>query len=103
MGKIGAFSGSYALEALNKRAGDNATKAGQDPFWVASTLALVAAALAWFCLPNVGQDTIDEEDVKFREYLTSHGYDTSKMGLQSESSEAIVAGETQVEPQAERV
>jgi hypothetical protein len=103
MGKIGAFSGSYALDSLTKNAGDNAVKAGQDPFWVASTLALVAAALAWFCLPNVGQDTIDEEDVKFREFLISHGYDTTKMGLHSESTEAITAGENALEPQAERV
>ena len=90
MGKIGAFSGSYALDSLQKRAGDNTVKAGQDPFWVASTLALFAGVLAWFCLPNVGQDTIDEEDVKFREYLALHGYDTSKMGLQTTSTEAIV-------------
>ncbi|KAF2416693.1 MFS phospholipid transporter Git1 [Tothia fuscella] len=91
MGKIGAFSGSWALDALQKNAGDNRPiKQGQDPFWVASTLAIFAALLAWFCLPNVGQDTIDEEDVKFREYLVANGYDTSKMGLEpSSSSEAI--------------
>lgn len=93
MGKIGAFAGSYALAALQKRAGSNTVKAGQDPFWVASTLALVAALLAWFCLPNVGQDTIDHEDIKFREYLVANGYDISKMGLQSESNEAIVSQE----------
>jgi hypothetical protein len=96
MGKIGAFSGSYALDSIQKNAGNNAVKAGQDPFWVASTLALFAAVLAWFCLPNIGQDTIDEEDVKFREFLISHGYDTSKMGLQSPSTEAITAGENKL-------
>lgn len=80
-GKIGAFSGSYALAAIQKNAGTDTLKAGQDPFWVASTLALFAAALAWFCLPAVGQDTIDEEDVKFRAYLEENGYDTGKMGL----------------------
>jgi hypothetical protein len=36
-------------------------------------------------LPHIGQDTIDEEDVKFREYLSANGYDTSKMGLESAS------------------
>jgi hypothetical protein len=86
-GKIGAFSGSYALSAIQKNAGSNKLKAGQDPFWVASTLALFAAALAWFCLPAIGQDTIDEEDVKFRVFLEENGYDTSKMGLQAQSSE----------------
>jgi len=93
MGKIGAFSGSYALATLQKNAGTNKVKAGQDPFWVASTLALFAAGVAWFCLPNVGQDTIDEEDIRFREYLMANGYDTSKMGLQGTSTEAIVPRE----------
>jgi hypothetical protein len=96
MGKIGAFSGSYALNSLQQNAGEDLVKAGQDPFWVASTLAVFAGALAWFCLPNVGQDTIDEEDIKFREFLISNGYDTSKMGLQTPSTEAITAGENKV-------
>ena len=56
--------------------------AGRNPFFVASTLAFVAAGLV-LLLPHIGQDTIDQEDVKFREYLTANGYDTSKMGLQS--------------------
>jgi hypothetical protein len=37
-------------------------------------------------LPHIGQDTIDEEDVKFREYLHANGYDTSKMGLEPMST-----------------
>lgn len=91
MGKIGAFAGSYALDALQKNAGESRPiKAGQDPFWVASTLAVFASILAFTCLPEVGQDTIDEEDVKFREYLSANGYDTSKMGLDTSSTEAIV-------------
>ncbi|KAE9964949.1 hypothetical protein BLS_007970 [Venturia inaequalis] len=80
-GKVGAFAGSYALAAIQKRAGADSLKAGQDPFWVASSLALFAAALAWFCLPVVGQDTIGDEDVKFRAYLEANGFDTGKMGL----------------------
>jgi len=92
MGKIGAFSGSYALKSLQLNAGTNLVKAGQDPFWVASTLCIFSAGLAWFCLPNIGQDTIDEEDIKFREYLVNNGYDVTKMGL-GESTEAIVQQE----------
>lgn len=34
-------------------------------------------------LPHIGQDTIDYEDVRFREYLTAHGYDTSQMGIKN--------------------
>ncbi|KAF1937792.1 MFS general substrate transporter [Clathrospora elynae] len=82
VGKIGAFAGSYAVAALRRDAGDDQVAAGRNPFYVASTLAFVAAGLV-FLLPHIGQDTIDEEDVKFREYLTANGYDTSKMGLGS--------------------
>jgi hypothetical protein len=57
---------------------------------VASSLAFVAAGLV-LLLPHIGQDTIDQEDVKFREYLQASGYDTSKMGLQS-VSETISEG-----------
>ena len=82
MGKIGAFAGSYALDALQKAAGDDEIAAGRNPFFVASTLAFVAAGLV-LLLPHIGQDTIDQEDIRFREYLTANGYDTSSMGLKS--------------------
>lgn len=102
MGKIGAFSGGYALTAMQDRYGANGPnpshsdliKAGQLPFWVASSMAIFAALLAFFGLPEVGQNTIDHEDVRFREFLVSHGYDISKMGLEASSStEAIVPAE----------
>lgn len=80
VGKIGAFAGSYALDALQTAAGDDTIAAGRNPFYVASTLAFVAAGLV-LLLPDIGQDTIDHEDVRFREYLTANGYDTGKMGL----------------------
>jgi hypothetical protein len=96
VGKIGAFAGSYALDALQKAAGDDEIAAGRNPFFVASTLAFVAAGLV-LLLPHIGQDTIDAEDINFRAYLSSHGYDTSKMGLGSmteSSSEKNVAMST---------
>ncbi|KAF2801096.1 MFS general substrate transporter [Melanomma pulvis-pyrius CBS 109.77] len=98
IGKIGAFSGSYALDSIQRAAGDDVIAAGRNPFFVASTLAFVAAGLV-FLLPHIGQDTIDTEDVKFREYLAGHGYDTSKMGLGSVASvsEVNVKG-TEKEP-----
>jgi hypothetical protein len=81
-GKIGAFAGSYALDAIQKAAGEDEIAAGRNPFFVASSLAFLAAGLV-LLLPHIGQDTIDHEDVAFREYLTANGYDTSKMGLES--------------------
>ncbi|KAF2621170.1 MFS general substrate transporter [Macroventuria anomochaeta] len=82
VGKIGAFAGSYALDALQTAAGNDKIAAGRNPFFVASALAFLAAGLV-LLLPHIGQDTINQEDVNFREYLRSNGYDTSKMGLES--------------------
>jgi len=85
VGKIGAFAGSYALDALQKDAGKDEIAAGRNPFFVASALAFVAAGLV-LLLPHIGQDTIDQEDVQFREYLTANGFDTATMGLGSGTS-----------------
>jgi hypothetical protein len=101
MGKIGAFSGGYALTAMQdlyhandaNPTHDQLVKAGQLPFWVASSLAIIAALLAWFGLPEVGQDTIDYEDVRFRAYLVSHGYDVTQMGLEASSSTETIVTE----------
>ncbi|KAJ4154746.1 hypothetical protein LMH87_000025 [Akanthomyces muscarius] len=93
VGKIGAFVGTYAFPAIEK-AGGSKTQSAQYPFWVASSLALLSAAVAFFCLPNVGQDTISEEDRKFREYLESKGWDVSQLGLGKTDSEAS-AGQTE--------
>ncbi|KZM26915.1 glycerophosphoinositol permease [Ascochyta rabiei] len=93
VGKIGAFAGSYALQALQTAAGEDEIAAGRNPFFVASSLAFLAAGLV-LLLPHIGQDTIDQEDVNFREYLSANGYDTSKMGLESVGShESMVEAE----------
>ncbi|PNS15121.1 Cell division control protein 45 [Sphaceloma murrayae] len=93
-GKIGAFVGTQVLSILyNKYEDTDPVKAGQYPFFISSALCVLSAALAFFALPHIGQDTIDQEDIKFREYLSSNGYDTSKMGLQSESVEKMVEEE----------
>jgi len=79
MGKIGAFVGSYLFPIIQSNA-PNATRAGQDPFFVSSSLCIFSAFLALFCLPHIGQDTITEEDIKFNEFLDRHGYDRSTLG-----------------------
>ncbi|KAL6856793.1 MFS general substrate transporter [Trichoderma novae-zelandiae] len=81
IGKIGAFVGTWVFPYIEKAGGDDPTKVAQYPFWVASSLCLLSAAIAFFCLPNVGQDTIAEEDLKFRQYLESHGWDTNQLGM----------------------
>lgn len=83
-GKIGAFVGTYIFPIIQRNApgGPDSTRAGQDPFFVNASLCLLSAALAWWALPHIGQDTIAYEDVRFRQYLEARGWDTSLMGIQ---------------------
>lgn len=59
--------------------GADTVKGGQYPFYVASSLCFLSAFLVWL-LPEINQDTIEVEDIRFREYLEAHGFDTTKMG-----------------------
>lgn len=99
MGKVGAFVGTYVFPIIQRNA-PNEIRRGQDPFFVASSLCILSAAMTYFLLPPIGQvrtvlllhlsgsaadpsvqqDTITEEDAKFRAYLEANGYDTSTMG-----------------------
>ena len=81
-GKIGAFVGTYVFPIIQKNApgGAESTRGGQDPFFVSSSLCIFSAFLAFFLLPKITQDTITSEDLRFRAYLESHGWDTRKMG-----------------------
>ena len=80
-GKVGAFIGNYLYPILVNDAGSNVIEGNQFPFWVASSLCIVSAFLAFFCLPEIGQDTIDHEDAAFKNYLLEHHWDISRMGL----------------------
>ncbi|KAJ3167947.1 hypothetical protein HDU88_001894 [Geranomyces variabilis] len=81
VGKVGAFVGTYIFPYIEKAGGDDAVASAQYPFYVAGALCFVSALLAFFFIPEVGQDTIEQEDARFRAYLEQHGYDTSRMGL----------------------
>lgn len=90
-GKIGAFVGTYVFPVIQANA-PNATRAGQDPFLVSSSLCIFSAFLALFLLPHIGQDTITAEDLKFRAYLERNGWDTRQMGskqYQMESTSTV--------------
>ncbi|KAF2194139.1 MFS general substrate transporter [Zopfia rhizophila CBS 207.26] len=99
IGKVGAFAGSYTLDSIQKNASDEIA-AGRNPFFVASALAFFAAGLC-FLLPDINQDTIDNEDLNFREYLSQHGYDTSKMGLEGVSVSGVSVEGEKVEGKVE--
>ena len=85
VGKIGAFVGTQVFPYIVK-AGKNPTTQNQYPFWVASSLCILSACLALFCLPHIGQDTITKEDIAFRGYLESKGWDTNQLGLIPEAA-----------------
>lgn len=97
-GKIGAFVGTYVFPYIIHAGGDNTKLQAQYPFYVSSSLCILSAFLALFCLPHIGQDTITLEDVRFRAYLEKHGYDTRQLGLRKGESldhiETVAGGET---------
>jgi len=103
-GKIGAFVGTYLFPIIQANApgGADGVRGGQDPFFVASSLCIFSAFLAFFFLPHIGQDTITSEDLKFRAFLESNGWDTRQMGskeyLQSSESVDSAMGQRRVEP-----
>nr|POE93449.1 putative metabolite transport protein [Quercus suber] len=79
-GKIGGLVGSYVFPVIeNDGGGPDTVLGGQLPFYVASALCFVSAFLVWL-LPEITQDTIAIEDLRFKEYLVAHGFDVGKMG-----------------------
>lgn len=92
-GKIGAFIGNYLYPILVADAGSDTVKGNQYPFWVASSLCIFSAFLAFFCLPEIGQDTIDMEDRVFKEYLVENNWDISRMGVSKEPASSVASGE----------
>lgn len=80
-GKVGAFVGTYVFPYIEKAGGSNANASAQYPFYVSSSFCVLMAFLVLFGLPNIDQDTITKEDIKFREYLESHGWDVRQLGL----------------------
>ncbi|KAM3418986.1 hypothetical protein BST61_g4943 [Cercospora zeina] len=90
-GKVGGFIGQYIFPYIqNAGGGADTIRGGQYPFFVASSLCFLSAFLVW-CLPTINQDTIEKEDIRFREYLEAHGFDTTQMGKQDWQSTQDVA------------
>jgi MFS family permease len=80
VGKVGAYVGSWVFPEIGKLAGADKAKSGQYQFYVGASLSIIAAGLALF-LPELDQHVVQNEDLRFREYLESHGYDTTQMGI----------------------
>lgn len=79
-GKLGAFVGTYIFPFLVDDAGSNVIRQGQYPFYLSSSLCIFSAIITFLFLPQITQETIEEEDNRFRAYLEENGYDTSTMG-----------------------
>lgn len=70
-------------------AGGSGNASAQYPFYVSSSLCLLSAILVLCFIPQIGQDTIQLEDARFRAYLESQGWDTSQLGLRKESADSV--------------
>ncbi len=81
MGKIGAFVGTYIFPYIEKAGGTNANTSAQYPFYVSSSFCVLMAFIVLFCIPHIGQDTITKEDIEFRHYLETQGWDVRQLGL----------------------
>ncbi|KHN96128.1 MFS phospholipid transporter Git1 [Metarhizium album ARSEF 1941] len=99
VGKIGAFVGTWVFPYIQAAGGDDKVKSAQYPFWVASSLSVLSAAIAFAFVPNIGQDTITHEDARFREFLESRGWDTAQLGLGKVDSECVNASQDERVPE----
>ena len=86
-GKVGAFVGTWAFPPIIKAfGGADSIRGNTGPFWIGSGLALLSAAITFLFVKPLTTDGMAREDEEFRAYLEANGYDTSQMGLPSESS-----------------
>jgi len=79
-GKLGGFVGNYIFPHLIADGGSSLIRQGQVPFYFSAGMCYFSAIIAFTCLPNIHQDFIEEEDIKFKAYLEEKGFDTSTMG-----------------------
>lgn len=87
IGKVGAYVGTWAFPAMiTAFGGDDTTKGNTGPFWVGSGLAVFAAIVTYFCIPELNADSMAKEDIAFKEYLSEHGYNIDNFGARDESA-----------------
>lgn len=99
VGKIGAFVGTWVFPYIQAAGGEGTIESAQYPFWVASSLCILSAAIAFFFIPNIDQDTITREDQRFREFLEKSGWDTNQLGLGKTDSESASLGQGEHAPE----
>ena len=72
MGKVGATIGTLAFEPMVESVGL------QGPFLLESCVAIVAGVIAYFCVPDINPDSLEQEDRDFKAYLEDNGFDTAQ-------------------------
>lgn len=72
--------------------GADTDRGNTGPFWIGSGLAVLSAIITLVLIRPLSHDGMAEEDANFREYLAQHGYDTSQLGLISETSSSLHDG-----------
>ncbi|PPQ67528.1 hypothetical protein CVT25_006069 [Psilocybe cyanescens] len=88
VGKVGAFVGTWAFPPMiDAFGGSSSTRGNTGPFWVGSGMAILSAIITFVFIRPLTTDGMEVEDREFREYLESHGYDTTAMGLPGTSTQ----------------
>lgn len=83
-GKLSAFIAVYIFPVIIRD-----TDGIKAPFYISSSLCLLAAILTLFFCPPVGQDVVEKEDKLFVEYLESTGYDIGQLGSVTEVDSSV--------------
>ncbi|KAF6798833.1 hypothetical protein CMUS01_15687 [Colletotrichum musicola] len=81
VGKAGAAVGTTALSAA-LASFDDRLKGQQAIFLIGSGISVVGTLCVWFLIPDAPKH-LEDEDVRFKNFLEANGYDTSNMGLKA--------------------
>lgn len=102
IGKVGAFVGGYAFPAIAGHYGGLDSDRGQSVLlYVSAALCVFSSILALF-LPEISQDCIALEDIRFRNYLQENGYDVSQLDGENQVFGADFEHEEMPEPPTAR-
>ncbi|PWN49827.1 MFS general substrate transporter [Violaceomyces palustris] len=98
IGKVGAFSGSYAYPQIQAKLGpEDSDIHYSGTFYIAGGLAIFSAIITFFFIPAVKADGMIEEDLAFRKYLEENGYDVSQMGLEGVQDDSAADAEAGIQ------
>ncbi|KAK2025672.1 MFS general substrate transporter [Colletotrichum zoysiae] len=81
VGKVGAAVGTTALGAA-LASFDDRLEGQRAIFLIGSGISVVGTLCVWFLIPDAPKH-LEDEDVRFKRYLESNGYDTNQMGLKA--------------------